>query len=143
MTKLLHKLIFKQRQRRTIQYFRNYILQDEDVSENQKQEKKKQISTEKIWKDLQPQEDEWDHRLLYEVTGRKLFDSDFLGDNTSDSEEDDDDEDGTGNELMAQEKRGVKDSRVSRLSLFTFKSKNQQIEEEKEHHQFSIQNEGK
>ena len=63
------------------------------------------------------------------MTGRKLFDSDFLGDNTSDSEEDDDDEDGTGNELMAQEKRGFRDSRVSRLSLFTFKSKNQQIEE--------------
>ena len=138
MTKLLHKLIFKQRQRRTIQYFRNYILQDEDVSENQKQEKKKQISTEKIWKDLQPQEDEWDHRLLYEVTGRKLFDSDFLGDNTSDSKEDSDDEDGTGNELLAQEKRGVSDSRVSRLSLFTFKRKNQQIEEEKESYQFSI-----
>ena len=138
---MLHKLIFKQRQRRTIQYFRNYILQDEDVSENQKQEKKKQISTEKIWKDLQPQEDEWDHRLLYEVTGRKLFDTDFLGDNTSDSEDKDDDDDGT--ELMTQAKRGNKDSRVSRLSLFTVRKKKQEIEGENDSYQFSIQNEGK
>ena len=75
------------------------------------------------------------------MTGRKLFDTDFLGDNTSDSEDKDDDDDGT--ELMAQAKRGNKDSRVSRLSLFTIRKNKQQIEEENHSYQFSIQNEGK
>ena len=43
----------------------------------------------RIWKELDPEDDEFDRRLLYEVTGRRLYESEYRGDDTSDEEEDD------------------------------------------------------
>ena len=71
MTKLLHKLMFKLRQRRAVQYFSRYILKDEDIDDDEFDEQK-QIPIEKLWEDFDPQSDKWDRRLLYEVTGIRL-----------------------------------------------------------------------
>ena len=73
MTKLQHKLMFKIRQRRAVQYFSRYILKDEDIYDDEFDEQKQiPIPIEKLWEDFDPQSDKWDRRLLYEVTGIRL-----------------------------------------------------------------------
>ena len=41
----------------------------------------------KIWGDLEPETSSWDRRLLFEVTGVRLDESEYRGDDTSDEEE--------------------------------------------------------
>ena len=41
----------------------------------------------KIWGDLEPENNSWDRRLLFEVTGVRLDESEYRGDDTSDEEE--------------------------------------------------------
>ena len=79
--------MFKPRQRHAVQYFRRYILQDRDIVNDEVADEQKQIPIEKIWEDLDPESDEWDRRLLYEVTGRRLNEAEYRGDDTSDEEE--------------------------------------------------------
>ena len=39
---------------------------------------------EKLWQGFDPEKDYWDRRLLYEVTGERLNEAEFCGDDTSD-----------------------------------------------------------
>ena len=45
------------------------------------------VPIEKLCEDFDPARDYWDRRLLYEVTGVRLNDSEYRGDDTSDEEE--------------------------------------------------------
>ncbi len=42
---------------------------------------------EKLYEGFVPEEDPWDKRLLYEVTGLRLDDTDYRGDDTSSDED--------------------------------------------------------
>lgn len=43
--------------------------------------------SEKLYEGFEPEEDPWDKRLLYEVTGMRLDDTDYRGDDTSSDED--------------------------------------------------------
>ena len=88
--------MFKARQRRTVQYFRRYMLSDEDIEGQNGRQEDMNNATEplqypitQIWGDLEPETDKWDRRLLFEVTGIRLDDSEYRGDDTSDEEDED------------------------------------------------------
>ena len=42
------------------------------------------VPMEKLWQGFDPEKDYWDRRLLYEVTGERLNEAEFCGDDTSD-----------------------------------------------------------
>ena len=39
-----------------------------------------------MWNNLEPETDKWDRRLLFEVTGIRLNESEYRGDDTSDED---------------------------------------------------------
>ena len=96
VTRLIHKLRFKARQRRTVSYFSKYVLTEKDVDEAAANidSKAKVVEhnvlnypEEKLYADFDPEGDPWDKRLLYEVTGLRLNEQDYKGDDTSSDED--------------------------------------------------------
>ncbi len=95
ITRFLHKLRFKARQRRAVSFFSKYLLTEKDVDDAQNASEPGLIGTEqalhfpieKIYQDFEPEEDPWDKRLLYEVTGLRLNENDYRGDDTSSDED--------------------------------------------------------
>ena len=94
ITKLIHRVKFNTRQRRTINYFKKFVISKDDIVK-EKQRKKFQsnnqpidvaIVNRKLLKRFDPEDDKWDRRALFEVTGIRLYDGDFLESDTSDEE---------------------------------------------------------
>ena len=82
--------MFKARQRRTVQFFRRYVLSEQDIDPDRHEEEyfsQYQFPITQIWGELEPVSSEWDRRLLFEVTGQRLDDSEYRGDETSDEDE--------------------------------------------------------
>ena len=66
------------------------MLSEEDINSEKKEDKQSEaleFPIAKIWGDLEPETDSWDLRLLYEVTGVRLDESEQRRDDTSDEEE--------------------------------------------------------
>ena len=98
VTRLIHKTRFKARQRKAVSYFSKYVLSDKDIdssgSERSDEEGKMadflelSADTGMLFKGFDPENDAWDRRLLYEVTGMRLDEQDYRGDDTSSDEDD-------------------------------------------------------
>ena len=99
ISKLIHRVVFNTRQRRTISYFKKYVIAPNEVKrvkalkKKNKEVKQKQktiydifAEERKITRHFDPLEDKWDRRLLYEVTGLRLDEDEFLESDTSDEE---------------------------------------------------------
>ena len=96
ITKMIQKLLFTARQRRTVPYSRKYTLNDLDIAPTSAtaispDEKTTATSDEKyelkqLWENLDPESDAWDRRLLYEVTGIADFGFNDKYEDTSDEE---------------------------------------------------------
>ena len=83
-------------------YFSKYVLSDNDIDSddervraiNKIEDEKvvdflETLDTEMLYKGFDPQVDPWDRRLLYEVTGMRIDETDYRGDDTSSEEEED------------------------------------------------------
>ena len=68
ISRLLHKVAFNVRQRRTIDFSQRYIITDQDKSEDE-QEVCESFDINKLLDGFKPEESKEDRRLLYEVTG--------------------------------------------------------------------------
>ena len=91
VTRVMHKLLFKARQRRTVGFFRRYVLTENDIDPDINPDEAVpneplSVPLEKLWDGFDPESDFWDRRLLYEVTGARLDETEFRGDDTSDDE---------------------------------------------------------
>ena len=95
LTKLIHRVEFSTRQRRAVSHFKKYVISQEDVAKDKLKSKNMtransfvDISAEnrKLLKRFDPEDDRWDRRALFEVTGIRLHDNDFLESDTSDEE---------------------------------------------------------
>ena len=97
ITKLIQKLLFTARQRRTVPYSRKYVLTENDIDPGKADARPEledavahELATqdehlkERLWRDIDPENDTWDRRLLYEVTGSTEF---GLGDFTDSTDE--------------------------------------------------------
>lgn len=95
VTRLIHKIRFKARQRRAVSYFRKYVLSDNDIDSSASERQDDKVADDFmevpdagiLLKGFDPQSDLWDRRLLYEVTGMRLDDQDYRGDDTSSDED--------------------------------------------------------
>ena len=75
VTRLIHKMRFKARQRRTVSYFSKYVLSEKDIDDNKEPADVAEVlnyPTEKLYSEFDPENDPWDKRLLYEVTGLRI-----------------------------------------------------------------------
>lgn len=96
ITRFLHKLRFKARQRRAVSFFSKYLLTEKDVDDAQNAasgagdaavEEVLNYPIQKLYEEFEPERDPWDKRLLYEVTGLRLNEQDYRGDDTSSDED--------------------------------------------------------
>lgn len=89
ITRLLHLASFLKRQRRAVGFSKRYVVSDRDLLP-EKQGKQSALSHDEVaalvLKDFDPEKDERDRRLLFEVTQLRLDDNDFR-DQTSSEEE--------------------------------------------------------
>ena len=89
---MIIKVIFKARQRRTVAHARKYVISNRDLSKvkNTTKEDSKHVDQyrefKKLWRYFEPDEDKWDRRLLYDVTGIRLDQNEFRDSDTSDEE---------------------------------------------------------
>ena len=77
---------FKARQRRTVSYFSKYVLSEKDIGDNTEPADVAEVlnfPSEKLYSEFDPENDPWDKRLLYEVTGLRLDQKDYQGEDTS------------------------------------------------------------
>ena len=97
ITKLIHRVKFNTRQRRTVSYFKKYVISKEDIAADKLRKSSvknrdenpdldKGIVNRKLLHRFDPEDDKWDRRALYEVTGIRLYEGDFLESDTSDEE---------------------------------------------------------
>ena len=92
VTRLIQKLFFSRRQRSTISFFKKYVIAERDIDrEAEKEETTRDrgldVDTQTLAHGFDPDESAWDRRLLYEVTGIRLRDQEFRGEDTSSDEE--------------------------------------------------------
>ena len=90
---MIHKVIFMKRQRRTVSHFSKYVIKDADIERLAQSRKKSQVYQEslplqfkKICSSFDPEDNKWDRRLLYEVTGIRLYDNEFRESDSSDED---------------------------------------------------------
>ena len=97
ITKLIHRVKFNTRQRRTVSHFKKYVISKDDIAKdiqrksqvqnsNDNQSLDKEIVIRKLLRRFDPEDDKWDRRALFEVAGIRLYDGDFLESDTSDEE---------------------------------------------------------
>ena len=95
ITKIIHRVKFNTRQRRTINHYKKYVISRDDLKKekerrerNQNQEKVVDIIGEnrKLLRHFEPDDNWWDRRALFEVTGIRMEENDFLDSDTSDEE---------------------------------------------------------
>ena len=90
INKLVQKLLFTARQRKTVSFSRRYVLTEKDIDSAEETNNNNRVvrepNLEVLWRDLDPEGDAWDRRLLYEVTG--IADYGFRDRNEDTSDED-------------------------------------------------------
>ena len=96
MTRVLHKVLFKTRQRRTVGYFRRYVITENDLPKGSDVKKIGVIDPfekfKKLYRHFDPENDKWDRRLLFEVTGVRIDEQEFRESDTSDYDREEDNE---------------------------------------------------
>lgn len=78
------------RQRLSVKYFKRYNIVDSQID---KECHHKSMSIDRIVDECKPDEDPIDRRILYELTGRKAFEDDYLDDSSMSEEKEEDDSD--------------------------------------------------
>ena len=68
--KFMEKTILKKRQRDIVQYFLRYLIEDNEIVE--KDIARRHTTAEQLIEGLDPKEDEFDKRILYELTERRV-----------------------------------------------------------------------
>ena len=91
VTRLIHKACMLTRQRSTVDYSDSYVIKDYELAklgakQNSLYEGKTQWTADEVMDGFDPMRNEWDRRLLYEVTGIQLNPGEF-----GDISDDDDD----------------------------------------------------
>ena len=91
VTRLLHKSSMLTRQRSTVDFSENYVISDNeltrlDAKQNSPYVGKSSWTVDEVMNGFDPEHDDWDRRLLYEVTGIQLNPGEFR-----DISDDDDD----------------------------------------------------
>lgn len=90
LTKVLHKVLFKTRQRRTVRYFRRHVITENDLPKGSEEEQKGVVDYftqfKKLYRGFDPENEKWDRRFLYEVTGVRLDENEFRESDTSDDD---------------------------------------------------------
>ena len=95
ITKIIHRVKFNTRQRRTVNHYKKYVISQNDLEKER--EKKERIQSyekiidivsenRKLLRHFEPDENWWDRRALFEVTGIRMEENDFLESDTSDEE---------------------------------------------------------
>ena len=99
VSQLLHKARFVPRQRRSIAFFRRYVISTRDIAKQENVEKQVDqdprattILTDQLYLDdlmsgFDPQNDYFDRRVFFEVTGKSLMADEFEDDNSSNEDE--------------------------------------------------------
>ena len=94
VSKLLHRARFLLRQRRTLRFFRRYVISAEDIK-NAKVAKEKKVKNEQerqvaqtvqmssLLSGFDPENDAFDRRIFFEVTGKSIIPDEFIQDNSS------------------------------------------------------------
>ena len=75
--RLLSKVTFLPRQRAAINYSHKYVLTDKDVMGKQSTNENEKILKEKIMVGFDPENNEQDRRILYEVMGMRIYRGEF------------------------------------------------------------------
>ena len=92
VTRMIHKARFSSRQRRAINYSHRYVITAADLAREENAPKHQMTVTETAYliNDLadgfDPENDDTDRRIFYEVTGTSLVEGEFAGEDTSDEE---------------------------------------------------------
>ncbi len=94
VTRMLHKASFIARQRKSFDYFRKYVVTDRDIkiADLKEKQKKSRDMTKKVdiiellVDGFDPERSQTDRHILYEVTGLRLIDDEFMDDDSSDVE---------------------------------------------------------
>ena len=94
ISRLLHKFTLEARQRRAINYSHKYVISEKDIKRAEVAKADGEVAkapedndtTEKILNGFDPNKNEKDRRLLYEVAGIRLFENEFIDDSSSDSD---------------------------------------------------------
>jgi len=95
ITKIIHRVKFNTRQRRTVNHYKKFVISRDDLKrEKERKERNKNVEkvidiigeNRKLLKHFEPEDNWWDRRALFEVTGIRLEENDFLESDTSDEE---------------------------------------------------------
>ncbi len=94
ITRMIHKVSFVARQRKSFDYFNKYVVTDRDIKVADLKKKKKKTrdlakkvdSSELLVDGFDPEHSQTDRRILYEVTGLRLIDDEFMDEDSSDAE---------------------------------------------------------
>ena len=93
VTRLLHKTSMLTRQRSTVDFSENYVISDNELTRlNAKQNRpyvgKSSWTVDEVMDGFDPEHNDWDRRLLFEITGIQLNPGEFR--DISDDDDDDD-----------------------------------------------------
>ena len=95
ISRLLHKTFLKHRQRRAINLVHRYVIYDKDLEAPRRKNPFErtepddpEVLAQTILKGFDPENDQMDRRILFEVTGLTLNKDEFLGEDSSGSEGD-------------------------------------------------------
>jgi len=96
ISRLLHKMNFLARQRRAVKYSHKYVISKRAATEKRNKasfsDDDDSNAAAKVLDGFDPINNEVDRRMLFEVTGMRLRNSEFQDDSSSDSAANDDDD---------------------------------------------------
>ena len=85
----MQKTTLKKRQREIVQYFMRYVIENDEIKK--KDISSRQLTAKQLIDGLDPVQDDYDRRILFEVSKRRVEEGDFRDDTSF--EEDSSDED--------------------------------------------------
>ena len=77
---MIMRALTKKRQRKAVQYFLKYLIEDHEVARGRGALGAHDMSAEQLIDGFDPLNDKIDRRVLYEITGRKLNQDDYWDD---------------------------------------------------------------
>ena len=86
LTHLAFKTWFTRRQRVSTQFFSRYSVKSNEIEQEKKESKKKELDVDRVVTECDYERDEIDRRILFEMLGVRLEEDDYP-DETSESEE--------------------------------------------------------
>ena len=82
--KMIMRALTKKRQRKAVQYFLKYLIEDHEATAERRSLGAHDMSAEQLIDGFDPLADKIDRRILYEITGRKLNPDDYWDDSDQD-----------------------------------------------------------